>query len=143
MRYFRPKSFTWWVGVLAIALGVLLTTGLPPHLVAENGLVLVLAKVLAALGGGGDSSPAGLIFLGAGMIGIRDKLEREAQQAELRHYDSMVLSTASFKTLDQIEDDFEDDLPNEPGYNPNENLPAGESPFPEGVNDPYGPGGSR
>ena len=34
------------------------------------------ARLLAMFAGSGDASPAALIFLGAGLIGIRDKIER-------------------------------------------------------------------
>lgn len=72
MRYFQPKSLTWWAGVCAFLLGLLLLTG-------EFQQLDQIARVLAVLLGGGDASPAGLILLGLGLIGVRDKLERLAK----------------------------------------------------------------
>lgn len=69
-RYVRTKSFSWWVGATSIGIGVAQIGGLDDPKFGE------IAKVLAALGGGYDASPAGLIVLGAGIIGIRDKQER-------------------------------------------------------------------
>lgn len=71
-RYFRPASVTWWSGALSIALGV------AAILLPESGAVSQLGQVVAVLTGGGDASPAGLIALGAGLIGLRDALARGA-----------------------------------------------------------------
>jgi hypothetical protein len=38
--------------------------------------VTEVGRLIAMLAGGGDASPAALIFLGTGLIGIRDKMER-------------------------------------------------------------------
>ena len=35
-----------------------------------------LARLISMLAGGADTSPAGLIFLGLGLIGLRDRVER-------------------------------------------------------------------
>jgi hypothetical protein len=35
-----------------------------------------VGSFIAMLSGGGDASPAALIFLGTGLIGIRDRMER-------------------------------------------------------------------
>ncbi|MGI9373701.1 MAG: hypothetical protein ACR2OJ_14510 [Hyphomicrobiales bacterium] len=35
-----------------------------------------LGSVVSVLAGGGDASPAGLLVLGFGLIGLRDKLAR-------------------------------------------------------------------
>ncbi len=35
-----------------------------------------LSRLVALLAGSGDASPAGLIFLGLGLIGLRDRIER-------------------------------------------------------------------
>lgn len=35
-----------------------------------------VSELVSMLSGGGDASPAALIFLGSGLIGIRDKIER-------------------------------------------------------------------
>lgn len=69
MRYFRPKTITWWTGALCIALGIL-------QIVCKTCELGEFGAVLAMLGGSSDTSPAGLIFIGLGFIGIRDKLER-------------------------------------------------------------------
>ena len=69
-RYFRPKSVTWWAGIAAIALGGAGLFGVDDPAYGEIG------TVLAVLLGTGDGSPAGLIVLGLGIIGIRDKQER-------------------------------------------------------------------
>ena len=55
MRYVRPNSLTWWAGLLAMLTGI---------------------ASLALLAGSGDASPAGLMFLGLGLIGLRDRIER-------------------------------------------------------------------
>lgn len=69
-RYFRPRSLTWWSGVIAIGLGGL-------AVVAPNSLaVSTFSEVLSALMGGADASPAQLILTGLAVIGIRDKMER-------------------------------------------------------------------
>ena len=70
MRYFQPKSVTWWSGLLSVVLGLLMLAR--PDLEAAG----QIATVLSALNGGADTSPAGMILLGAGLIGLRDKLER-------------------------------------------------------------------
>jgi len=36
----------------------------------------VIARLVALLAGSGDASPAGLMFLGLGLIGLRDRIER-------------------------------------------------------------------
>ncbi|SIO36193.1 hypothetical protein SAMN05444722_1672 [Rhodovulum sp. ES.010] len=69
MRYLRFSSLSWWAGVVSIALGVL-------GIVAPSEEASQLGRVLAALLGGADASPAGLVVLGLGIIGLRDKLER-------------------------------------------------------------------
>jgi hypothetical protein len=73
--YIRPTSMTWWSGVAAIVLGVL-SMAIPESMAFSE-----LGRVVAMLAGAGDSSPAGLILLGTGLIGIRAKLERAAQGA--------------------------------------------------------------
>jgi len=35
-----------------------------------------LSRLVALLAGSGDASPAGLVFLGLGLIGLRDRIER-------------------------------------------------------------------
>ncbi|PRX28997.1 hypothetical protein SAMN05216257_10478 [Meinhardsimonia xiamenensis] len=70
LRYIRPKSLTWWAGVLSVATGVA-SVVLPP-----SGSLSELARLISLLAGSGDASPAGLIFLGLGLIGLRDRIER-------------------------------------------------------------------
>lgn len=70
MRYVQPTSVTWWAGLAAIVLGVAGIGGLDDPQWGE------IASVLALAYGGGDASPAALIVLGLGLIGVRDKLER-------------------------------------------------------------------
>ena len=66
MSYYKPKSVTWWAGAASIAIGVL------GVLRPDAGPI---SEIMGALLGA-DGSPASLIALGAGLIGIRAKLER-------------------------------------------------------------------
>lgn len=70
MRYFRPSSLTWWAGLLAMLTGIASVT-LP-----ATGPLAELSRLVALLAGSGDASPAGLILLGLGLIGLRDRIER-------------------------------------------------------------------
>ncbi len=70
MRYFRPTSLTWWAGLLAMLTGIA-SVALP-----STGPLGELSRLVALMAGTGDASPAGLIFLGLGLIGLRDRLER-------------------------------------------------------------------
>lgn len=70
MRYFRPSSLTWWAGVLAVLTGAA-AMAMPADVALSE-----FAQLIALLAGSGDSSPAGLIFLGLGLIGLRDRIER-------------------------------------------------------------------
>jgi hypothetical protein len=70
MRYFQPTSLTWWAGLLAVLTGIA-TMALP-----TTGPLAELASLVALLAGSGDASPAGLISLGLGLIGLRDRIER-------------------------------------------------------------------
>lgn len=69
--YFLPKTLTWWIGLLAVALGLLMV--LQPDRSADLG---PLAVVIAGLVGASDASPVNLILMGLGLIGIRAKMER-------------------------------------------------------------------
>jgi hypothetical protein len=70
MRYIRPKSLSWWSGAASIATGCALMA-FPDHYgLGQFGVLLTM------LAGGGDASPAMLIYLGLGIIGIRDRIER-------------------------------------------------------------------
>ena len=70
MRYIRPTSLTWWSGLLAVL------TGLGVLVLPTTGPLGELARFVALIAGSGDASPAGLLFLGLGLIGLRDRLER-------------------------------------------------------------------
>jgi hypothetical protein len=70
MRYLHAHSVTWWAGVGAIMTGVAGLFGLDHPAYGQ------VATIVSTLMGGGDASPAGLIVLGFGLIGIRDKLSR-------------------------------------------------------------------
>lgn len=71
MRYIRPTSLTWWVGLASILTGAALMAVPDSFALTEVGALLVM------FGGTGDSSPASLIYLGLGMIGLRDVIERK------------------------------------------------------------------
>ncbi len=70
MRYIRPTSLTWWAGLLAML------TGLASIALPATGPLAELSRLVALMAGTGDASPAGLIFLGLGLIGLRDRIER-------------------------------------------------------------------
>lgn len=70
MRYLRPTSLTWWAGVFALTVG---SAALALPLITPVGEI---ARLVALLAGTGDASPAGLITLGLGLIGLRDRIER-------------------------------------------------------------------
>jgi len=70
MRYVRPTSLTWWAGLLALLTGVF-SLALPSTRSIDE-----VARLFALLAGSGDPSPAGLIALGLGLIGLRDRIER-------------------------------------------------------------------
>ena len=70
MRYIRPNSLTWCAGMLAVLTGVA-SVALP-----ATGAFDELARLVSLLAGSGDASPAGLMFLGLGLIGLRDRIER-------------------------------------------------------------------
>jgi hypothetical protein len=69
-RYFRPASLTWWAGVAAIIIGVLQL--LFPNESRFEGIGAVLAAIT-----GSDGSPATLIAVGMGLIGLGDKITRQ------------------------------------------------------------------
>jgi len=76
MRYLRLKSLTWWSGFVAIILGG--AAMIRPEYGPSDDVRLLITTLL----GGSDSSPAGLILLGTGLIGIGDKIEREKAARE-------------------------------------------------------------
>jgi hypothetical protein len=65
MKYLKPKSMTWWAGLLSIL------TGLIAIFQPANTVVGEFAHLMALLTGGSDSAPAVLIFTGMGLIGLR------------------------------------------------------------------------
>lgn len=140
MRYFRPRSLTWWAGVFLIAMGILQAAGWPSAWVeGADGLTGVLAALTGALtailgGPGADVAPAALIGLGAGLIGLRDAMVRDRAENRAR-FEATMMAVSTEDTESVIGSD-------EP-FDPNAHLPAGESPLPPGVVDPFGPGGSR
>lgn len=165
MRYIRPKSLTWWAGILMIAIGAAQAAGWPTQGTdGADGLVGIISALTAALvqvlgGTGGEQSPAALIGLGLAAIGLRDAMVRESEQSEQRakivfesNQRAIAASehaaaaseqaTASAEAmrvgLFEYDDEDEDDIDD-----PNRDLPEGESPFPPGVRDPWGDGGSR
>ena len=70
MRYIRPTSLTWWAGLLAFA------TGAASLALPATGPLADFAGLVATLAGSSDASPAALIALGLGLIGLRDRIER-------------------------------------------------------------------
>ena len=70
MRYIRPRSLTWWAGLMAVA------TGTANMALPETGPLAEIARLVTLLSGSGDGSSAGLIALGLGLIGLRDRIER-------------------------------------------------------------------
>lgn len=76
MRYFRPLSLTWWSGILAIA------TGSSLMVMPDSFGLTELGRLLAMFAGSGDASPAALVFLGSGLVGIGDKFERALKGQE-------------------------------------------------------------
>jgi hypothetical protein len=69
-RYFRPTSLTWWAGLGSVLTGV--AVGVSP----ESFLLTETGRLITMLAGGHDASPASLVFMGLGLIGVRDYLER-------------------------------------------------------------------
>lgn len=68
--YFKPKSLTWWSGVVMALIGISMygPIGDLPYLGG-------FAQLFAAMAGT-DASPAALILGGTGLIGLRAKLGR-------------------------------------------------------------------
>ena len=72
MRYFRPKSLTWWGGITSILLGI-------TALVCVTCDLGEVSRLMTMLLGGADTSPAGMIMLGIVAIGLYDKQTRDQQ----------------------------------------------------------------
>jgi hypothetical protein len=148
MRYVRPRSLTWWAGTFLIAMGVVQAAGVPSGgegtLGAVLGVLHALAGGVATIGGAG-ASPAALIGLGLGMIGVRDAMIRNEDAAEERLGVTLqAMAPATDYDMDGVDADdvfgFDADPTPQGEVYP---VPDGESPLPPGVRDPYGPGGSR
>ena len=75
MNYIRPKSMTWWAGVFSIAVAIAMMAG-------AGGWANEFGALISMLSGGGDSSPAAMMGLGFGLIGIRAKLNRVFSDAD-------------------------------------------------------------
>ena len=73
MSYFKPKSLTWWSGVLSFATGAALLA------MPDNFALSEFGRFLVMFAGGNDASPAALMFVGSGLVGIRAKLDRAGQ----------------------------------------------------------------
>lgn len=69
-RYFRPLSLTWWAGIGSVGTGAAIMVMPGSFALTEAG------RLITMLSGGHDASPASLIFMGLGLIGVRDYLER-------------------------------------------------------------------
>lgn len=148
MRYVRPKSLSWWAGVLMIAMGVAQAAGLPSGgaggaLGAVMGVLNALAGA-AAMIGGVPASPASLIFMGLGVIGLRDAIQRERDHVDSLHDETMMnlafIEARQGGEMATEADMFGDD---EGDADLDFSEPDGESPLPPGVRDPWGDGGSR
>lgn len=144
VRYVRPRSLTWWAGAFLIAMGVLQAAGLPTGgegaFGAFVGVLSALAGGVATLGGAGGS-PAALIGLGLGMIGMRDALIRNENAADERMvYTMQAMQPATDYDMDGVDFQFDEDPPGSGKVYPD---PKDESPLPAGVRDPWHDGGSR
>ncbi|WP_397544467.1 hypothetical protein [Roseovarius salis] len=53
-----------------------MATGVASVVLPRSDALTELSRLVALLGGSGDASPAGLMFLGLGLIGLRDRIER-------------------------------------------------------------------
>ncbi|PRY23537.1 hypothetical protein CLV78_10426 [Aliiruegeria haliotis] len=70
MRYVLPASLTWWSGLASVL------TGIAALVLPEGDAISELTVLVARLANAGDASPATLIFVGLGLIGLRDRIER-------------------------------------------------------------------
>ncbi|MCI5078688.1 hypothetical protein [Oricola sp.] len=70
LKYILPKSLTWWTGVASIVTGAAQIAAPDAKAIGQVGEVLSLAN-----GAGSAPTPATLIVLGLGLIGLRRKLE--------------------------------------------------------------------
>jgi hypothetical protein len=70
MKYFHPKSLTWWAAMVSILIGLAKLAGVTHPSLAP------LSELIVALSGGADTSPVAMILGGLALIGLRDKMER-------------------------------------------------------------------
>ena len=75
MKYIQPRSLTWWSGICAILTGASLMA------VPDSFALTEFGRLLAMFAGSGDASPAALVFLGSGLIGMREAIERRMDGA--------------------------------------------------------------
>lgn len=68
--YVAAESVTWWTGVTATLAGMAEAAGL------NHPALGIVGNVISTLTGGDATSPAGLIALGLGLIGIKAHLNR-------------------------------------------------------------------
>lgn len=73
MKYIKPTSLTWWSGVFALSVGIA-SLAMP-----DSYQVTQIGALVAMLAGGADASPAGLIALGLGLVGVRAAIEARMQ----------------------------------------------------------------
>ena len=73
MKYIRPTSLTWWSGVFALAVGI------ASLMMPDSYQVTQIGALVSMLAGGTDASPAALMALGLGLIGVRAAIETRMQ----------------------------------------------------------------
>lgn len=67
LKYFKPKSVTWWAGIAFIV------TGFASMFPEAHPAVFEFGDLFTRFTGGTDASPAALIISGFGFIGLRAK----------------------------------------------------------------------
>ena len=75
MKYIRPKSLTWWAGLFTFLVGV------AALVMPDSYQVTQIGALLSMLAGGADASPAGLMGIGLGLIGLRSAIETSMRSA--------------------------------------------------------------
>lgn len=65
MKYFKPKSLTWWTGIICFAVGTILSI----HAGYDLGRLGVVLAVMTS-----DFSPSFMIMQGLGLVGLRGAL---------------------------------------------------------------------
>ncbi len=71
LKYVLPRSLTWWAGAASLATGA-------GQIIAPDATALgQVGEIISMLNGAGAApTPATLIVLGLGLIGLRKKLEQ-------------------------------------------------------------------